>query len=66
MAHHAQARGPYVPEEYEELVAPHVQSFDWFLTEGLQSVVDSLEPVEVCGALGVMGLCAVFRIVLRS
>jgi DNA-directed RNA polymerase beta subunit len=44
---HAQARGPDVPEEFEELVAPHVASFDWFLSEGLQSVVEMLEPVEV-------------------
>lgn len=45
--HVAQARGLEVPEEFETLVAPHVASFDWFLSEGLQSVVDSLEPIEV-------------------
>jgi len=43
----AQARGLYPPEEYEQLVAPHVASFDWFLNEGLQQVVNSLEPIEV-------------------
>jgi DNA-directed RNA polymerase beta subunit len=49
MARHvAQAKGLDVPEEYERLVAPHVASFDWFLNEGLQSVVDSLDPIEVC------------------
>jgi hypothetical protein len=44
---HAQARGKYPPEEFEQLVAPHVASFDWFLSEGLRSVVESLEPIEV-------------------
>ncbi|KIZ05863.1 hypothetical protein MNEG_2104 [Monoraphidium neglectum] len=48
MARHvAQAKGLDVPEEYERLVAPHVASFDWFLNEGLQSVVDSLDPIEI-------------------
>lgn len=40
-------QGDKVPEEYEALVQPHVDSFDFFLGEGLQLVVDSLEPVEV-------------------
>ena len=42
-----QARGPQVPEEFEALVAPHVDSFDYFLGEGLQLMVASLKPVEV-------------------
>lgn len=41
------ARGQGPPPEFEELVAPHVESFNWFLEEGLQSVVSSLEPIEV-------------------
>lgn len=35
------------PESLDELVRPHVESFDYFLGEGLQTVVDSLEPMEV-------------------
>ncbi len=36
-----------VPEEYQRLVEPHVASFDYFLGEGIDLVVNSLEPVEV-------------------
>ena len=35
------------PESLDELVRPHVDSFDYFLGEGLQTIVDLLEPVEV-------------------
>ncbi len=35
------------PESLDELVRPHVDSFDHFLGEGLQTLVDLLEPVEV-------------------
>ncbi len=36
-----------VPQEFEDLVAPHVASFDFFLNEGLQTLVDSIKPVTV-------------------
>ena len=36
-----------VPAAFEELVRPHVDSFDFFLTEGIHHVVEQLEPVEV-------------------
>jgi hypothetical protein len=36
-----------VPRSLQELVRPHVDSFDHFLSEGLQSVVELLKPVEV-------------------
>ncbi len=36
-----------VPQEFEDLVAPHVASFDYFLNEGLQTLVDSIKPVMV-------------------
>ena len=35
------------PESLDTLVRPHVDSFDNFLGEGLQTLVDLLEPVEV-------------------
>ena len=36
-----------VPRSLQELVRPHVDSFDHFLSEGLQAVVELLKPVEV-------------------
>jgi hypothetical protein len=35
------------PTSLEELVRPHIDSFDYFIGEGLQSVVELLKPVEV-------------------
>ena len=35
------------PKSLDELVRPHVDSFDYFISEGLQTVVDLLRPVEV-------------------
>ncbi|KAK9824626.1 hypothetical protein WJX72_011831 [[Myrmecia] bisecta] len=40
-------QGNQVPQEYEDLVQPHVQSFDYFLSEGLHKVVERLEPLEI-------------------
>ena len=40
-------QGDKVPEEYEALVQPHVDSFDYFLGEGMELVVDSMEQMEV-------------------
>lgn len=31
----------------EALVRPHIDSFDYFIGEGLQNVVELLKPVEV-------------------
>ena len=36
-----------VHERREALVAPHVESFDWLLAQGLALVVDGLDQVEV-------------------
>ena len=33
---------------YEELVAPHLDSFNYFLGPGIRNVVDNLEPIQVC------------------
>ena len=46
-------QGDTVPAEYEALVQPHVDSYDYFATDGMQLAVDSMEPIEV-GA----GVCA--------
>lgn len=40
-------RGDEVPAEYVALVQPHVDSFDYFLQDGMQLAVDSMEPLEV-------------------
>lgn len=40
-------QGNVVPPAYEELARPHVDSFDFFLAEGIHQVVALLEPVEV-------------------
>lgn len=41
----ARGDGGKVPAEFEELVKPHVASFDYFLGEGLQALVQSVKPV---------------------
>ncbi|CAL8465768.1 g5304 [Coccomyxa elongata] len=35
------------PRSLEELVRPHIDSFDYFIGEGLQNVVELLKPVEI-------------------
>ncbi|CAL8465829.1 g5365 [Coccomyxa elongata] len=35
------------PRSLEELVRPHIDSFDYFIGEGLQNVVELLNPVEI-------------------
>jgi len=37
----------YVPEALEALTAPHIDSFDYFLRDGLRLVVQGLAPIEV-------------------
>lgn len=39
--------GDFVPKEYEDLVEPHVQSMNYFLSDGIQEVVADIKPVEV-------------------
>ena len=36
------------PRSLEELVRPHIDSFDYFIGEGLQNIVELLKPAEVC------------------
>ena len=36
-----------VPAALEELVRPHIDSFDYFISEGLERVLQELHPVEV-------------------
>ena len=36
-----------VPQCYRDLVRPHVESFDYFLGEGMHMALDHLEPVRV-------------------
>jgi hypothetical protein len=42
---------PVVPKKQREavqrLVAPHVESFNYFLNEGLQKIAAAMEPVEI-------------------
>jgi len=42
-----QATGHNVPEEFQALVRPHVESYDYFIGEGMHVVVEGLEPIEV-------------------
>lgn len=41
------AAGEEVPSALADLVRPHIDSYDWFVTDGLQAVVGLLEPIEV-------------------
>ena len=36
-----------IPKSLQQLVQPHIDSFDHFLGEGLLSVVELLNPIEV-------------------
>lgn len=44
------AKGDRVPQVLEQLVTPHVASFDWFLQQGLPLLVASVKPTEVRAA----------------
>ena len=46
-----------VPAALEELVRPHIDSFDYFISEGLERVVQELRPVEVRHAVQTFSLC---------
>lgn len=39
--------GEEVPAVYTALVQPHVDSFDYFVGEGMELAVASMEPLEV-------------------
>lgn len=43
----AASAGEMVPAELQALVAPHIESYNYFVGEGLQEVVQRLDPVEV-------------------
>lgn len=43
----ASAQGDSVPVVNEDVVEPHVESMNYFLTEGMHAVVAGLKPVEV-------------------
>lgn len=43
----ALVQGDQVPDYYENVTQPHVASFDFFLQEGMEQVVDLLPPMEV-------------------
>lgn len=36
-----------IPRSLQELVRPHIDSFDYFLGDGLLALVEQLKPVEV-------------------
>lgn len=42
-----QATGDRTPERFQELVRPHLESYDYFITEGMHLVLERLEPLEV-------------------
>lgn len=44
------AKGDEVPSINEDLVEPHVESMNYFLSEGMQLVVADMKPLEVCDA----------------
>jgi len=47
MATQAQAQGDAVPQSLENLAQPHIDSFDYFLGEGMDQVIQLLDGVEV-------------------
>jgi hypothetical protein len=51
MAWRSQALGPSVPRSLENLAQPHVDSFDYFLGEGLERVIEYLDGIEVSSRL---------------
>ena len=39
--------GNQVPERYHDIVRPHVESFDYFLGEGISTVLQNVQPTRV-------------------
>lgn len=58
--HRGEVQGDEVPERYRELVRPHVDSFDYFIGEGLKKVTAALEPLRVRLLAHVLTLAALF------
>lgn len=46
-----------VPAALEELVRPHIDSFDYFISEGLERVLQELQPVEVRAKANSAAVC---------
>ncbi|KAL4859361.1 DNA-directed RNA polymerase I subunit 2 [Chlorella vulgaris] len=42
-----QVQGERVPPELEALAQPHIDSYDYFLGEGMQHVIDNMEGIEI-------------------
>ncbi len=42
--------GDEVPKEYVDLVQPHVESMNYFYTDGVHAAVESLKPVQARAA----------------
>lgn len=40
-------QGRDTPQELLDLVQPHIESFDYFLDEGVKRVVENVDPIEV-------------------
>ena len=40
-------QGLETPSELLDLVQPHIESYDYFLGEGIQRVVEHIDPIEV-------------------
>jgi len=47
MAWLSQASGDQVPQSLEGLAQPHIDSFDYFLGEGLDRVIENMDGIEV-------------------
>ncbi len=45
-----------VLDEYQSLVEPHLESFNYFVGEGLERVTENIDPVEVRGVLNCSGV----------
>ena len=42
-----QSDDDYISQKYHDVVAPHVESFDEFIDEGITKALDSIEPARV-------------------
>lgn len=47
MAWRSQAQGDAVPRSLEDLAQPHIDSFDYFLGEGMEQVIEHMDGIEV-------------------
>lgn len=46
--------GNIVPRALEDLAQPHVESFDYFIGDGLGYLMENMRPVEVCYLLALL------------